>query len=166
MKASALRVSSRILHKISGGTSDTAANELMVMPSRLPPSDTVVTRQTPVGNVPSDWRKERASDVVGVSPVMRVQEYMVRRQGGSVLPLGSQSQQVLPYHGRHSVPVQRDVTNDGIRVEPHALDGLVQRQSAAPDCREHRYDGIAGEPGRESMVAPVADSLVDTERLS
>src|ERR1700722_10211325 len=96
MKASALRVSSRILHKINGGTRDTAANELMVIPSRLPSSATVVTRQTPVGNVPNDWRKERASDVVGVSPVMRVQEYMVRRQGAQYCPLGVSPNRCCP----------------------------------------------------------------------
>jgi hypothetical protein len=46
----------------------------MVMPSNLPFVETVVTRQTPVGKVPSDCRKERASVVTGVSPVMSVHE--------------------------------------------------------------------------------------------
>ena len=64
-----------MLHRMSGGASDTEANELMVMPSRLPPGAAVVTRQTPVGKAPNDWRNERASPVTGVSPVMRVQEY-------------------------------------------------------------------------------------------
>src|ERR1700730_1987 len=76
INASAPRASSRILHKISGGSSDTDANELIVIPSHLPSVDTVVTRQTPVGKVPSDCRNERASVVTGVSPVMRVHEYM------------------------------------------------------------------------------------------
>src|SRR5260370_3893403 len=65
-----------MLHKMSGGSSDTDANELIVIPSHLPSVVIVVTRQTPVGNVPSDCLNERASVVTGVSPVMSVHEYI------------------------------------------------------------------------------------------
>src|SRR5882757_782066 len=76
MNASALRASSRMLHRMRGGSRDTDANELMVIPSHLPSVATVVTRQTPVGNVPRDCLNERASVVTGVSPVMSVHEYI------------------------------------------------------------------------------------------
>src|SRR5580658_6321687 len=88
MKASALRASSRMLHSISGGASDTDANELMVMPSRLPSADTVVTRHTPVGNAARDCRKDRASEVCGMSPVISVQEYIHLPAYGQYWPFG------------------------------------------------------------------------------
>src|ERR1700681_3325898 len=76
MNASALRASSRILNRMSGGSVESEAKELMVIPSRLPSPDKVVTKHTPVGKAANDCRNERASTVTGVSPVMSVQEYM------------------------------------------------------------------------------------------
>src|ERR1700721_4627942 len=136
MKASALRASSRMLQSMSGGVSETEANELMVIPSRLPSGDTVVTRQTPVGNDARDCRKDRASGVCGTSPVISVQEYMHPPRLHSVLTLRREAQQMLPHHGRHRVPVKSNVTYDGIGVAPHPLNGLIESQAGAADGRE------------------------------
>src|SRR5882757_7379694 len=136
MNASALRASSRMLHRISGGASETEAKELMVMPSRFPESDTVLTRHTPVGKVPSDWRNARASEDCGTSPVISVQEYMQFLGEFLVLALGLEAEQVLTHHRGDRVPVQGDVPRDGIRVAPHALNRLIERQTVAAHSRK------------------------------
>src|SRR5207249_2560075 len=57
----ALEAARERLHSTIGGSSDTEVNELIVMPSGLPPGPIVVTRHTPVGKQPSALRKSRRS---------------------------------------------------------------------------------------------------------
>ena len=53
------------LHKISGGSSDTDANELMVSPS-APPAPAAVTTATPVAKWPKASRKARESWLIDI----------------------------------------------------------------------------------------------------
>ncbi len=84
----------------------------------------------------------------------------------SILPFGLQAQQVLANHRRHRVPVQADVAGDRVRIAPHALDGLVQRQAGAAHAGEHGLHGIARQARGEGVVAPVADAPGDIDGLA
>jgi len=71
---------------------------------------------------------------------------------------------VLPYHGRHRIPVQRDVPNDGVRITPHTLDWMIERQSFTPNRLEQHVNGLTRESRCERMIAPISDPFVQCQR--